>query len=163
MVFQISQYLKFLLKSTNAHGVHSPFVYNLVTKCFYNNTTFKTSKTVSKKEKLLLKITDYFKFKNNIRISELDNFIENSNTYDVVVFNKNHKKEITLKHFTNLLPTIHNDSVFVFDAIHNSEENMELWETIKQHPQVIVTIDTFYLGLVFFRKEQAKEHFAIRV
>jgi hypothetical protein len=38
----------------------------------------------------------------------------------------------------------------------------EAWETIKNHPKVTVTIDTFQWGLVFFRKEQPKEHFVIR-
>ena len=33
---QFKSYLKFLLKSTNEHGVHSPFVYNFVTRCLYN-------------------------------------------------------------------------------------------------------------------------------
>ncbi|WP_304157534.1 hypothetical protein [Mesonia mobilis] len=37
------------------------------------------------------------------------------------------------------------------------------WQEIKNHPEVTVTIDTFYWGLVFFRKEQEKEHFKIRV
>lgn len=35
-MFQIIAYFKFLFASTNEHGVHSPFVYDLVTKCFYN-------------------------------------------------------------------------------------------------------------------------------
>jgi hypothetical protein len=39
----------------------------------------------------------------------------------------------------------------------------EAWELIKQHPKVMVTVDTFFWGLVFFRKEQHKEHFKIRV
>jgi hypothetical protein len=39
----------------------------------------------------------------------------------------------------------------------------EAWETIKQHPKVTVTINTFFWGFVFFRKEQVKEHFTIRV
>jgi hypothetical protein len=39
----------------------------------------------------------------------------------------------------------------------------EAWEEIKTHPKVTVTIDTFYWGLVFFRNEQPKEHFKIRV
>lgn len=37
MLFQIKSYLKFLWSSKNEHAVHSPFVFNLVTKCFYDN------------------------------------------------------------------------------------------------------------------------------
>lgn len=33
-------YLKFLWKSTNAHGVHSPFVFDLVQKCFYDRASY---------------------------------------------------------------------------------------------------------------------------
>ena len=36
MLFQLKSYLKFLWKSKNEHAVHSPFVFNLVTKCFYD-------------------------------------------------------------------------------------------------------------------------------
>lgn len=35
-MFQVLTYIHFLLKSTNEHGVHSPFVFDLITKCFYN-------------------------------------------------------------------------------------------------------------------------------
>ena len=33
---QIQYYFKFLKRSTNQHGVHSPFVFDLVTKCFFD-------------------------------------------------------------------------------------------------------------------------------
>jgi hypothetical protein len=36
------------------------------------------------------------------------------------------------------------------------------WEEIKKHPKVTVTVDLFFFGLVFFRKEQAKEGFILR-
>ena len=62
-----------------------------------------------------------------------------------------------------LLPTAHNDSLFIFDDIYWSKGMTEAWEIIKEHPQVTVTVDLFNWGLVFFRKEQAKEHFKIRV
>ena len=40
-------------------------------------------------------------------------------------------------------------------------EILEAWEEIKKHPKVTVTIDLFWIGIVFFRTEQVKEHFTI--
>ncbi|TYB80405.1 class I SAM-dependent methyltransferase [Bizionia gelidisalsuginis] len=85
-----------------------------------------------------------------------------NNTYDLVFFDGNHKKEATILYFETLLETVHNDSVFIFDDIYWSEDMTEAWEHIKQHPKVTVTVDLFFWGIVFFRKEQAKEHFKIR-
>ena len=80
----------------------------------------------------------------------------------LVFFDGNHRKEPTLKYFTQCLEFANNDSVFIFDDIHWSNEMEEAWKEIKQHPKVSLTIDLFFLGLVFFRKEQVKEHFVIR-
>jgi hypothetical protein len=51
--------------------------------------------------------------------------------------------------------------VFVFDDIHWSSGMEKAWEYIIKHPEAIVTIDLFELGLVFFRKTQVKEHFVL--
>ena len=87
----------------------------------------------------------------------------NGNRFDLIYFDGNHRKQPTLDYFQKLLPTAHNDTVFIFDDIHWSREMEEAWEEIRKHPAVKVTIDTFFWGLVFFRKEQEKEHFVIRV
>ena len=83
--------------------------------------------------------------------------------FDLIFIDGNHQKEATLNYFEKLLSAVHNDSVMIFDDIHWSKEMEAAWEEIKLHPEVSVTIDTFYWGLVFFRREQAKEHFVIRV
>ena len=88
--------------------------------------------------------------------------LQNLGKVDHVFFDGNHRKESTLKYFGEALPYAHNDSLFIFDDIHWSAEMEEAWETIKAHPQVTVTIDLFFMGLVFFRKEQREEHFMIR-
>ena len=87
----------------------------------------------------------------------------NSEKFDLIYFDGNHQKTATLDYFEKLLPTTHNDSVFIFDDIHWSKEMEEAWEEIKKHPSVSATIDTFQWGLVFFRKEQVKQDFTIRV
>lgn len=83
--------------------------------------------------------------------------------YDLIFFDGNHNKDATLNYFHELLKTSHNDSLFIFDDIHWSNGMTEAWEIIKQHPAITVTVDTFFWGFVFFRKEQTKQHFKIRV
>ena len=257
MWYSFFSFIKFLIKSTNQHGVHSPFVFNLITKCFYNQTKFKDYKkldnyrnallknkasikitdlgsgsritksstrkiahiarqsgTTGKRTKLLYRLSNYFQFNNilelgtslgiathalslgnpkasiktiegcsNISKFSEDNFKQfelsnikvitgdfkdaiqdlKSNSYDLIFFDGNHHKEATLAYFETLLQCAHNDSVFVFDDIYWSKSMTEAWEIIIQHPKVTVSIDTFFWGFIFFRKEQKKEHFKIRV
>ncbi len=259
MLFQIKSYLQFLWHSKNEHAVHSPFVFSLLTKCFYNkkskpeyavlkkyrnsllanNNTIevadfgagskvfksntrviskiaKTAGITSKRAELLFRITNYFQpesileigtslglataalslgnlkaktitlegcpetakqaqnqFKQfgltniNLEVTEFSSYLNDLrlSTFDfkLIYFDGNHSKKATLEYFELLLPTITNETVWIFDDIHWSSEMEEAWEIIKKHPKVTVTIDTFQWGLVFFRREQPKEHFVIRI
>ena len=258
MITYLLRYLKFITKSSNQHGVHSPFVYGLVTKCLYKKTNkkkwlsflkikqqlldnknyikvtdfgagskiFKSNKRqVSKivrvagisnrKAKILIKLVDYFcpeycleigtsvglgtsaiKIGNlNAKITTLEGCPETANIaqktfknkgftdisiivgdfnktlqktledkkIDFLYFDGNHTKEATLKYFNQCLPTVHNNSIWVFDDIYWTQEMQDAWIEIKAHPKVSVTVDIFHFGIVFFRKEQQKENFKIRV
>jgi predicted O-methyltransferase YrrM len=82
---------------------------------------------------------------------------------DFVFVDGNHRKEPTLDYFQRLLPAMHTSSVIVFDDIHWSADMESAWEAIKAHPQVMLTIDLFFIGLVFFREEfKVKQHFRVR-
>lgn len=81
---------------------------------------------------------------------------------DYVFVDGNHRKEPTLRYFEQCLAYAHEGSVFVFDDIHWSDGMESAWEEIKAHPRVKVTLDLFFFGVVFFRKEQqVKEHFTL--
>lgn len=258
MLFQIKSYIKFLWHSKNEHAVHSPFVFSLLTKCFYDKkfkpeytvlknyrnellqnkntitvTDFgagsrvfksnmrqiskiaKTAGITPKRAELLFRIANYFqpstileigtslglatsalslgnpkasiislegcpetakqaqlqlqKFNcNNVEliVTEFNNYLKNHQpstiNYQLIYFDGNHSKKATLEYFNLLLPTISNETVWIFDDIHWSAEMEEAWESIKNHPKVTVSIDTFQWGLVFFRYEQPKQHFVIR-
>jgi len=253
----LKSYIKFLYNSTNQHGVHSPFIYNLITKCFYdkskqedytilkryraklynNNETIsitdfgagsrvfksneriiskiaKTAGATPKRTKLLYRVTKYLNISSALELGtslgiattalslanskgkvttiegcpetakiaqqyftdfNLNNvklyntsfekaFTElNNQKFDLVYIDGNHQKEATLKYFKSLIENTHNDTVFIFDDIHWSKAMTEAWELIKKHHKVTVTIDTFFWGFVFFRKEQEKQHFTIRM
>lgn len=83
-------------------------------------------------------------------------------SFDMIYFDGNHSKKATLEYFEMLLPTVNNNSLWIFDDIYWSKEMAEAWKTILKHPKVTVSIDTFQWGLVFFRYEQPKQHFVIR-
>ena len=89
-------------------------------------------------------------------------FLANSPKLDLVFIDGNHRYEPTINYFKQLLPNIKEESILIFDDIHWSQEMEHAWEEIQQHPQVRVTIDLFFIGLVFFRKEnKIKQHFSI--
>ena len=256
----IKSYLKFIWNSTNAHGVHSPFVFNLVQKCFYDKTNypeysfleeyrnsllqnkntievtdfgagsrvFKSNRRAvnqiarnagisTDRAKLLFRVVHYFQPKSILEIgtslglatsalalndfsavttlegcpntmaiaknqlqlqlpefskkinfvnAEFSSYLKNrkltTDNRQLIFFDGNHSKQATLEYFELLLPTIDNETVWIFDDIHWSAEMEEAWEIMKQNPKVTVTIDTFHWGFVFFRSEQVKEDFIVR-
>ena len=81
---------------------------------------------------------------------------------DFAFFDANHRFEPTIKYFKLCLEKATENSVFVFDDIHWSGEMHEAWQVIKNHPRVMISIDLFYVGILFFRKNQPKQNFTLR-
>lgn len=257
MIHQSKSYIKFVRLSKNKHGVHSPFVYDLVTKCFNDKKKYpeyhvlktyrqallkdssmfemkdfgqgsrvfkgnarKVSAVVKnagmkkKRQRLLFRLAKYFNSENilelgtslglgtiafslsnefaaihtvegcpntlnkaqeyfekfnlhNIEIHQkiFKDFLEQnaSEKYDLIFIDGDHNGERTLAYFNSLMKNIHNDSIIIFDDIYWSKDMTEAWQQIIANEKVTVSIDTFQSGMVFFRKEQPKQHFIIRV
>lgn len=82
---------------------------------------------------------------------------------DFVFIDGNHRKDPTIQYFHQLLPHIHEHSVIIFDDIHWSQDMEDAWNQIKSDESVKISIDLFFVGLVFFRNENLeKEEFTIR-
>ncbi len=92
---------------------------------------------------------------------QLPKALNQSKSVDLIYFDGNHTEEATMDYFEQCLPFAHNDSVFIFDDIYWSKGMTNAWRRIKADERVKVTIDTYYFGLVFFRKEQPKEDFTV--
>lgn len=164
MIFQILAYINYLIRSKNQHGIHSPFVFDFVTKGLYqkqknqNKINLKSANLNFSKseEKLLHKIFNYFKIQN-----EFNKTINSTKALD-----KNHKilyvNDLTKNNFDSLgfNPSI---EMLIIRRIHQSKESELKWQEIINFANATVTVDIFYFGLVFFRKEQRKEHFIIRI
>lgn len=82
---------------------------------------------------------------------------------DLAFVDGNHKKEPTVHYFNELLKRSNDTTILIFDDIHWSKEMEEAWAIIRQHEKVTLTIDLFFIGIVFLRKEFiVKQHFSIR-
>ncbi len=102
--------------------------------------------------------------------SELGNFDEvlpkllpQIGKLDFFFIDGNHSYEATLRYFEMAKPFLHNDSVVIFDDIYWSKGMSQAWQAIKADPSVQVSLDLFFVGMVFFRKEQVKEAFQLRI
>jgi predicted O-methyltransferase YrrM len=75
----------------------------------------------------------------------------------------NHRKEPCLRYFDLLVPSMADASLIIFDDIHWSPEMEETWIAIKKDSRVMLSIDLFFFGLIFFRSEfKVPQHFTIR-
>ena len=92
----------------------------------------------------------------------LPDIIAKQPSLDFVYIDGNHRKDATLNYFNWCLPKINEDSLLIFDDIYWSEGMKEAWVEIKNHPDVTLTVDLFWIGLVYFKKGQAKEHFKLK-
>jgi len=98
---------------------------------------------------------------------QLNPLLENNALYssgiDLVFLDGNHRYEPTLRYFSLLTDHMAPSSVILLDDIRWSREMEMAWKIICRDPRVLLTIDLFFLGLVFFRPEfRSKQHFRFR-
>ena len=90
-------------------------------------------------------------------------FIKRNAAIDFVFIDGNHRKKPTIAYFEALLNLANEQSIFVFDDIHWSEEMEAAWDFIKNHQSVSLSVDLFFIGIVYFKNDfKEKQHFKIQ-
>lgn len=163
-----TSYLKFLYRSSNQHGVHSPFVYNLLTKGLYRKEPRYKG---SKKSKVFSKrIVAYFRpniidVVGNVNKANLKAQIRPFGTYsdkaDVIWIGYQCNWQFVSN--DQLYHAMHNDSVLMIDKRKLNRQGKVFYKNLVLDPRFTVTIDFFFFALLFVRKEQLKEHFILRM
>jgi hypothetical protein len=179
----------FLWKSVNAHGLHSPFVYNIADRSFYGNTTrlkYSGNKqlalpadAVKALEKIItglkpvkLYLPDDPKGTATALIRDIAETHRQQvwffspmapvpGTIDLAYFSAEATIPVT-ELLTQIQSVSGENSVCVVGDIRKNNETEAAWQSIVNQPGATVTIDLYSIGLVFFRPGQAKQHFLIR-
>lgn len=58
---------------------------------------------------------------------------------------------------------LHNNSMIIIEDIHSNSIQEKRWNSLVKSKELTVSVDLFYCGVLFLRKEQEKEHFNIRI
>lgn len=212
--------LLFKVRHHKGHGIHSPFVFNFITKVIEEKTPYHAYEDVrnymknfptlsfreNKTHRLLFKIVNYFNLK---KILELGGGLGIHTLYmtaaasDIeclsveltpskynqaqMLYNEwnrnitqseekfppiNEKKDcifVNLKNYNAshnelivyLLSLVHKDSVIIIDGIRTNRKLQTLWKMLIQQQDVIVSLDLFHLGILFFDKKYYKRNYKL--
>lgn len=93
----------------------------------------------------------------------LPGILQNNSNIDLAFIDGNHRKQPTINYFNLLVDKVSSSSILIFDDIHWSKEMEEAWQEIKNDSRVMLTVDLFFIGIVFFKNDfKTKQHFIIR-
>jgi hypothetical protein len=161
------QYLKFWFKASNQHGIHSPFIYRFVTKGLYIKHKYCRSKSLN----IFFKCINYFK-PNNIGFEEGNELLRNKVKYEFPSLS--FKEPFDIKYYgplvtesqilamANYVKQQPKGIIYIGD-IRKNRTSEELWNKLVVTDFVMVSVDMYFGGLLFFHKTQAREHFKIRI
>lgn len=126
-------------------------------------TTVEGSKALANYAKALAKKEKYnnVDFVNDKFDSALDNLMQQTQA-DFIYVDGNHTYAATLNYFNTLLHHRQTNMVIIFDDIYWSSGMTRAWKEISQNREVVLSIDLFYMGLVFFKSEfKDKTHYRL--
>ena len=73
-----------------------------------------------------------------------------------------HRAGASMQYVRACMEIHRNDSIFVLADIHWSVEMEKTWETIRNMPEVTLSIDLFWIGILFFDPSiKVKQHYQL--
>ena len=98
-------------------------------------------------------------------LSEFDDFLQDFqvNSFPFLAFiDGNHRGDALRHYFRTLLPFCKDDTILVFDDIHWSKDMYRAWKEIVQSEKATLSIDFFFMGILFFKKGRSPQHFVVQ-
>ena len=89
--------------------------------------------------------------------------IESDESIDFAYIGEGQDKANMLQSASSLIDKMHSKSLVILHGIHADADMETVWNALKKHSNIRLTIDLFAIGILFCRKEQKeKEYFIIR-
>ena len=94
--------------------------------------------------------------------TEFPKLLDKLDFVDLIYIDGNHTYEATLSYFNLAIKKIDSKGIIVFDDIFWSKGMKQAWLEIKNHPDVTISFDFFYIGVISIDSRFSKESFRIR-
>lgn len=181
--------LKFNWHAQNAHGIHSPFVFDFYTavkkESKKNKPSNITQKSFTKKQsKIIRAILSYLKPQKSLLLlknerqkqfwtsllvteSQIDTVLDTetlnycTGNYDFILIDSSSFSD-PKEFLSKIEALISNQSFVIIPLIHASKLSINRWQSLIKDENIHVSMDLFFLGILFFRKESTKQDFKLR-
>jgi hypothetical protein len=183
--------IKYTWKAKGRHGIHSPFVYDLVDICFKipvskNNTTKCSELTEVHSSALscLIQLSKHLKYSSIIteptiqmdietfmkdlhgqaKVLGLSHFdkVEKEIQSSIVLLKAEAENASLLDQANKFLPLIDEHSILLIDGIRTNDSVFSEWQQLLSNTEFHFSADIYQFGLLAKRSFQEKEHFVLR-
>ena len=161
------EFLKYKWNSKSRHGIHSPFVYNLIEHVLLDKGEIDRAYIVEYPslplayENLISRLAVYYGFKTVLFLPLSDDTVLPLQA-DLLLLSETVPAQWTriTDEYSYL---IKNESAVVVVGIHKTNEHSKAWTKLCADPKVRMSIDVYGIGLLFFKQEFRKQqHFILK-
>ncbi|MEI8278803.1 MAG: hypothetical protein WCG87_03510 [Bacteroidota bacterium] len=158
---EFGQFLIYKWQAKTRHGIHSPFVYDLIDNVLRDKSPLRSTHSINcpglelKYENLINRIADYYNYNNIVSLPT-----ENNDADMLLMFSTVNTWIKTIKAHQHLLK---DNSMVIITDIHKTLAHTTEWNKLCADSFVQMSIDIYQIGFLLFRKEfKEKQHFKLQ-
>ena len=183
--------IKYTWKAKGRHGIHSPFVYDLLDNCFKIPVSRKKINGISSKINVhantlscVMQLSKHLNYSTLLTEKALQSDIEgltkelsipsevqNLSFFDqvekerhasIILLNAHSRNDDILKIVNKLLPLLDENSLILINDIRANDLAYSEWKQLKEKTEFHFSADVFHFGILAKRTFQVKEQFILR-
>ena len=188
---RIIEIIKYTWKAKGRHGIHSPFVYDLIDKCFRKPISSQDISKIHQETgipkkviRCMLQLLDHLHishvYTNHLLLQEqtkgsnpiiqahaIERISESALTGAVIPVSiifidfKLHEDSLT-DSVIQLLDMMPEESLILFGGIRQQDSSFVQWQQLISNPNIHLSADLYHFGILSKRSFQEKEHFVLR-
>ncbi len=93
----------------------------------------------------------------------LPSTLKRAGSAQMVFIDGDHTSHGLFRYYNQIRPFLTKTSILILHDIYWSDDMQMAWKKMISLPDVTVSIDVFYFGILFFRSDIAKQHFKLKI